>query len=205
MLLPNSMLTSRFRIAGLCGLFFLCVGAGSGQIAGPAQERIRGEESVGERAVERRTADIMADPAAHGPRKDVYIKRQFEIPGSENRPQDPGARFNPQTPPRPARSVSASTTASTDIAAGPYTAQTVGFSFIGGHLYDTNAFPPDSMGAVGPSQFFVFVNGLLRTFNKTTGVADGGINVASYTFFSSVMTQGLVNFFRDPQIHFTRP
>ncbi|HYS95535.1 MAG TPA: hypothetical protein VEL08_03320, partial [Chthoniobacterales bacterium] len=65
------MLTSRFRIAGLCGLFFLCVGAGSGQIAGPAPERIRGEESVGDRAVERRTADIMADPAAHGPRKNV--------------------------------------------------------------------------------------------------------------------------------------
>src|SRR5260370_35683389 len=142
MLLPNSMLTSRFRIAGLCGLFSLCVGAGSGQIAGPAQERIRGEESVGDRAVERRTADIMADPAAHGPRKNVYIKSEFEIPGPESRPQDPGARFNPQTPPRPARSDSASTTASTDIAAGPYTAQTVGFSFIGGPLVGHEHLPP---------------------------------------------------------------
>src|SRR6266576_2018839 len=204
MLLPNSMLTSRFRVAGLCGLFFLCVGAGSGQIAGPAPERIRGEESVGDRAVERRTADIMADQAAHGPRKNVYIKREFEIPGRENRPQDPGARFNPQTPPRPARSVSASATASTDIAAGPYTAQTVGFSFIGGHLYDTNAFPPDSMGAVGPSQFFVFVNGLLRTFNKTNGVADGVINADPDTFFRSVMTTGFVNFTSDPQIRYDR-
>jgi Chitobiase/beta-hexosaminidase C-terminal domain len=204
MLLPNNMLISRFRIGGLCALFFLCVGAGSGQIAGPAPERIRGQESVGERAVERRTADIMADPAAQGPRKNVYIKREFEIPGRENRPQDPGARFNPQTPPKPARSVSASTTASTDIAAGPHTAQTVGFSFIGGHLYDTNAFPPDSMGAVGPSQFFVFVNGLLKTFNKTTGVADGVINADPDTFFSSVMTKGFVNFTSDPQIRFDR-
>src|SRR5260370_11983068 len=153
------MLTSRFRSGGVCGLFFLCVGAGSGQIAGPAPERIRGEESVGERAVERRTADIMADPAAHGPRKNVYIKREFEIPGRENRPQDPGARFNPQTPPRPARSVSASTTASTDIAAGPYTAQTVGFSFIGGHLYDSNTLPPHSLRPVGPSPLLLFLNG----------------------------------------------
>src|SRR5260370_26224553 len=136
------MLTSRFCVAGVCGLFFLCVGAGSGQIAGPAPERIRGEESVGERAVERRTADIMADSAAQGPRKNVYIKREFEIPGRENRPQDPGARFNPQTPPKPARSVSASTTASTDIAAGPHTAQTVGFSFIAGRPRLPQTLPP---------------------------------------------------------------
>ncbi len=204
MLLPNSMLTSRFRIAGLCGLFFLCVGAGSGQIAGPAPERIRGEESVGARAVERRTADIMADPAALGPRKNVYIKREFEIPGRENRPQDPGARFNPQTPPKPARSVSASPTASTNIAAGPYTAQAVGLTLIGGHLYDTSAFPPDSMGAVGPSQFFVFVNGLLRTFNKTTGMADGVINADPDVFFNSVMTPVFVNFTSDPQIRYDR-
>src|SRR5713101_4389161 len=117
MLLPNSMLTYRFRIAGLCGLFFLCVGAGSGQIGGIVPEQIRGEESVGERAVERRTADIMADPAAQAPRKNLYIKREFEIPGRENRPQDPGARFNPQTAPRPARRFSATTTASTNIVA----------------------------------------------------------------------------------------
>src|SRR5437667_10530773 len=93
------MLISRFRIGGLCALFFLCVSAGSGQIAGPAPERIRGEESVGDRAVERRTADIMADPAAHGPRKNVYIKRAFEIPGSESRPQGPAARMGRQMAP----------------------------------------------------------------------------------------------------------
>jgi hypothetical protein len=60
------------------------------------------------------------------------------------------------------------------------------------------------MGAVGPSQFFVFVNGLLRTFNKTTGVADGVINADPDTFFSSVMTKGFVNFTSDPQIRFDR-
>src|SRR5260370_20982216 len=99
MRLGISMLTSGFGMGGLCGIFFICVGAGSGQIAGPAQERIRGEESVGDRAVERRTADIMADPAAHGPRKNVYIKREFEIPGRESRPQDPAARLDRQTAP----------------------------------------------------------------------------------------------------------
>src|SRR5436190_24053223 len=125
------MLISRFRIGGLCALFFLCVSAGSGQIAGPAPERIRGQESVGERAVERRTADIMADPAAHGPRKNVYIKREFEIPGRENRPQDSGARFNPQTAPDQAHTAPSMASASTSVSSAPFIAQTIGLTFDG--------------------------------------------------------------------------
>src|SRR5437667_10929817 len=60
------------------------------------------------------------------------------------------------------------------------------------------------MGAVGPSPLFVFVDDLLRTFNKTTGVADGVINADPDTFFSSVMTKGFVNFTSDPQIRYDR-
>src|SRR5256885_13844096 len=115
MLLPNSMLTSRFRIAGLCGLFFLYVGAGSGQIAGPVPERIRGEESVGDREVERRTADIMADAAAHGPRKNVYIKREFEIPGRVSQTHDPSARLERQTVPAQRATEPSSAYASTTV------------------------------------------------------------------------------------------
>src|SRR6266446_1831627 len=205
MLLPNSMLTSRFRIAGLCGLFFLCVGAGSGQIAGPVPERIRGEESVGDRAVERRTADIMADPAAQGTRKNVYIKREFEIPGRENRPQDPAARLDRQTAPGQAHTAPSMASASTSVSSGPFIAQTLGLTFDGvTGPTQTGAFPPDSMGAVGPSQFFIFVNGRLRTFNKTTGAADGVINVDPDIFFSSVMTNAPVNFTSDPQVRYDR-
>ncbi len=199
------MLTSRFRIAGLCGLFFLCVGAGSGQIAGPAPERIRGEESVGDRAVERRTADIMADPAAHGPRKNVYIKREFEIPGRESRPQDPAARLDRQMAPGQAHTAPSMASASTSVSSGPFIAQTLGLTFDGvTGPTQTGAFPPDSMGAVGPSQFFIFVNGRLRTFNKTTGAADGVINADPDIFFSSVMTNAPVNFSSDPQVRYDR-
>src|SRR5436189_3278846 len=205
MFLPNSMLTSRFRVAGLCGLFFLCAGAGSGQIAGPAPERIRGEESVGDRAVERRTADIMADAAAHGPRKNVYIKREFEIPGRESRPQDPAARLDRQTAPGQAHTAPSMASASTSESSGPFIAQTLGLTFDGvTGPTQTGAFPPDSMGAVGPSQFFIFVNGRLRTFNKTTGAADGVINADPDILFSSVMTKGFVNFTSDPQIRYDR-
>src|SRR5438132_11331172 len=60
------------------------------------------------------------------------------------------------------------------------------------------------MGAVGPSQFFIFVNGRLRTFNKTTGAADGVINADPDIFFSSVMTNAPVNFTSDPQVRYDR-
>ncbi len=199
------MLISRFRIGGLCALFFLCVSAGSGQIAGPAPERIRGQESVGERAVERRTADIMADPAAHGPRKNVYIKREFEIPGRESRPQDPAARLDRQMAPGQAHTAPSMASASTNVSSGPFIAQTLGLTFDGvTGPTQTGAFPPDSMGAVGPSQFFIFVNGRLRTFNKTTGAADGVINADPDIFFSSVMTNAPVNFTSDPQVRYDR-
>src|SRR5262249_15036810 len=48
----------------------------------------------------------------------------------------------------------------------PETPQIPGTSFTGATLLDTGAFPPDSMGEVGPMQFIVFVNGRIRTFSK---------------------------------------
>jgi hypothetical protein len=90
--------------------------------------------------------------------------------------------------------------------AGPK-ALTLGVSFTGAVLADTGSFPPDTMGSVGPSQFFVAVNGRLRTFNKTTGVADGVINAAADTFWQPVMTPVSlvgVNFTTDPQIRYDR-
>src|SRR5207244_8839375 len=61
-------------------------------------------------------------------------------------------------------------------ASDPLAPQTLGTSFTGATLADTNAFPPDSMGDVGPGQYIVAVNGRIRSFNKSTGVADGALN-----------------------------
>src|SRR6187200_2961177 len=61
---------------------------------------------------------------------------------------------------------------------GPSTPQTVGTSFTGATVSDTPGFvPPDTMGAVGPTQYIVTVNGRFRSFTKTTGLADGALNV----------------------------
>src|SRR3954447_16235623 len=82
---------------------------------------------------------------------------------------------------------------------------TTGLAFNGATLGDTGAFPPDSMGAVGPSQFIVAVNGRIRTFNKTTGTADGMMDANPDVFFNSVMTPPVVNnFTSDPRIRYDR-
>jgi len=84
--------------------------------------------------------------------------------------------------------------------------QVLSLNFLGATLADTeNSFPPDSMGAVGPSQFIVALNGRIRSFNKSTGVADGGINVNSDVFFNSVLTPPAANnFSSDPHIRYDR-
>ena len=87
--------------------------------------------------------------------------------------------------------------------------QTVTTNFIGPTLTDTgNSFPPDSMGAVGPSQFIVAVNGRFRSYNKTTGVADGLLNVDPDVFWASVMTPpttgATATYTTDPRIRYDR-
>ena len=69
---------------------------------------------------------------------------------------------------------------------GPSAPQTLGVSFLAATSAETNAFPPDTMGAAGPTQFLVALNGRIRTFLKSSGAADGVLNVATDTFFDSV-------------------
>jgi hypothetical protein len=198
------MLRLRFSIPALFAALLFFSGGGFGQMATSGGNTV-GQTSIGQHGVSQRTGDVMGNPAATAPRKNIFLKRELEIPGREHRPQDPAARFDRQTPPGQARSVSTTATSSTNISSGPYAAQTVGTTFDGvTGPTQTGAFPPDSMGAVGPSQFVIFVNGRLRTFNKTTRLADGVLNVDPDFFFSQVMTPVNVNFTSDPQIRYDR-
>jgi hypothetical protein len=86
----------------------------------------------------------------------------------------------------------------------PLAPQVPDVSFTGATLAGTNptnTFPPDTMGAVGPSQFVVMVNGRLVTFNKNTGVADGVLNTTTNTFFDSVRNGSGTS---DPRVRFDR-
>src|SRR6185312_7319530 len=85
------------------GLATLCAGlvmAGaipvSGQGSRPAAVKgsaaqTAGKPSAGGRGIQKTTSELMANPAADRPREHIYLKRELEIPGRRNRPQDPKA------------------------------------------------------------------------------------------------------------------
>ena len=55
---------------------------------------------------------------------------------------------------------------SVGLTGAAFAPQPTSTNFLGATLADTGAFPPDTMGAVGPTQFVVFVNGRIRTFQQ---------------------------------------
>jgi hypothetical protein len=123
----------------------------------------------------------------------------LEEPNRENLPQASGALELSQWPPLEGINLD-----SLNELDAP---QTLGISFTGATLADAGAFPPDVMGDVGPTQYVVFVNGRLRTFNKTTGVADGVIDADPDAFFSLVMTPPGANeitYTSDPNVRYDR-
>lgn len=176
-----------------------------------AQQASQERETVGvpwagERGNRETMADILArqqrtDLLARGKPKEIRLKKEKEIPERDQFPQDPNspavARWVP--------SQSIADNVQTSIV--PLAPQSLGVNFTGATLADTGAFPPDSMGTVGPSQFVVFVNGRIRSFTKGTGAADGVLNADPDVFFASVMTPesppGL-NFTSDPQVRYDR-
>ncbi len=144
------------------------------------------------------TADIMERAKNFVSNKIERPEREY--PDRRNLPQNPLAKpisAFPET-----NTIIPVTSPSNDLAQTPST------TFTGAVLSETGAFPPDNMGAVGPTQYIVFVNGRLKTFNKTTGVADGVLNADPDAFFSSVMTPvgGLVTqvFTSDARVRYDR-
>lgn len=188
-----------FRFLGAALIVFDVGGAVSGQPPGrgPAAGQAVSGSTVGvpvagERGIRRTTAEMMAAQQDAPPPGGPLLMHEHEIEGLKDRPQNPDAK--------PVASLPGLGDGGTKHAAGnvviaaadvpaPSAPQTIGLNFdaLTGPA-ETGAFPPDTMGAAGPSQLFLFVNGRLRTFNKTTGTADGVINVHPNAFFSSVMT-----------------
>ena len=184
-------------------LFFSGIVAGPAQPPRPAADAVSAQRAAPVSPLQVTTAELMsrADPNAR--RDPRFLRWELEQPDRSHLPAAPGAAQAAQWP-------IPSATSSTSGPRRPTTsvAQTVSTSFDGATgPAETGAFPPDTMGAVGPSQFFVFINGRMRTFNKTTGVADGVINVDPDVFFSSVMTPpvaGEVVFTSDPNVRYDR-
>jgi uncharacterized repeat protein (TIGR01451 family) len=143
------------------------------------------------------TAAIMSRQAVSPPAKE-RPEHELEYPDRDGLPQNPQA---PELSRFPAAQLGE------EAAPGPLKIHTTGLSFDGASLTDTGAFPPDSMGAVGPTQFITFVNGRIRSFTKA-GVADGVLNADPDVFFSSVITpvsgSVVLSFTSDPQVRYDR-
>jgi hypothetical protein len=121
----------------------------------------------GEKGIQRSTAEIMAAQRTASPLRELLRMPEHEIEGREYLPENPNSKAVSSIPDREKGSLSGNlvvTKAGSSSLSGP---QTVGVTFdaVTGPT-ENGAFPPDTMGAVGPSQFFLFVNGRLRTFNK---------------------------------------
>jgi hypothetical protein len=139
------------------------------------------------REIMKRDRQVSAKP--HAPKTHIFLSLDFQ-----NLPSNPDSPSGPQWPP-----------SSSGPPPLPQTPQILAVNFLGATLADTASFPPDSMGAAGPSQFIVALNGRIRSFNKFTGVADGGINANPDVFFTSVMTPPVNNnFTSDPRIRYDR-
>jgi uncharacterized repeat protein (TIGR01451 family) len=154
-----------------------------------------GRKLPGVAGIRESTAAIMARQEV-APPPALRPEHELEYPDRSGLPQ------NPQAP------AAASFPAAPEKASAPdLKIHTTNLSFDGATLTDTGAFPPDTMGTAGPTQFVTFLNGRLRSFTKA-GVADGVLNANPDVFFASVMTpvtgSVVLNFTSDPQARYDR-
>ncbi|MGH3054615.1 MAG: hypothetical protein ACRDL7_06510, partial [Gaiellaceae bacterium] len=128
------------------------------------------------------TAQLMALPPAPNPAavSQARINWEPEMPDRNALPQAKGAPLQSHWP---ARISGSSQNRIMQWRPRPLAPQSLGTAFTGATLADAGAFPTDCMGSIGPTQFVVFINGLIRTFNKSSGLADGVLNAGPDVFF----------------------
>ena len=160
----------------------LLAGAGSSPGAGAASEvGVSGQAVASGAAGAETTGEIMARylrTAAAGQQKtlDLFIGRA----DTSHKKADPEAALRRQGPAKGPQSPEISS------GRGPLAPQTIGVTGDSPTSASPCATPPDTMGAIGPSQFVVFENCNIVTYNKATGAADGVLNTTPDNFFASV-------------------
>ena len=187
-------------VAKLCRTTLACaILAFSGYLSATPGETIVGNPVSGVLGTRIDTAQLMADQAAYD-QANAGKPRPLRV--------NPFHRVAPNQQPNPDALPGPGSTRTGIGGVSPLIAQTVSISFLGAQLSDSNVVPPDSMGAVGPTQFLVTVNGRFRSFSKTSGSPDGILDVSDFIFFGSVETPlgGLItsNFTSDPRVRYDR-
>jgi hypothetical protein len=145
-----------------------------------------GQPWAGARGIERTVSAIMAEQRAKGASTERVVPPEHDA-GLHRRP-------NPDSP-----AVTPDAKFAAGLAAGPKLS--VGMSFTGATLAaDSQFVPPDSMGAIGPSQFLVALNGRIHVFSKAG--AQGSLNATLDTFFSSVLSPAAGSHTTDPRVRY---
>lgn len=161
---------------------------------------ISGVPRTGSEGIIETTHEIMEREYLFGYHPPIIFEEELTQPDRTNLPQ------NPESLPASKFPINAGSNNGNNFLSG--NSQSIGLNYNGvTGPTETGTFPPDVMGAAGPDQFLVFVNGKIRSFNKSSGTADGILEVTPNTFFSSVTTppQPLeVTFTSDPNIRYDR-
>jgi hypothetical protein len=149
-----------------------------------------GVQWIGQAGITETVAEIMArapnDPEVVG------LPRERRRPVTHTQKDRPGATAASQWPPAPASAAKASS----DVAFNITT------NFLGTRLTESGFVPPDSNGAVGPTQVLVAANGRFKLYDKTGGLQ--ALNVTDQTFWSSVITPGPRTSVTDPHVRYDR-
>jgi hypothetical protein len=149
--------------------------------------------SAQEDLVRRSTAEIMSDQA----RSDVELNEQtraFKLELTDESRES--LQVNSEN-----RSQNTSALAPIGFPRAP---QNLGTEFTAVTLADTNAFPPQATGAVGPTQYVVTANRRIRVFNKESGAVEA-LDANLDEFFRKVMSSPPPkNYTSSPHVRYDR-
>ena len=167
--------------------------------ASHAHAQQAGVRWTGAAAATRATADLLAAEAASPPAAVAAREAlsRHNIPSAAARRANPASPAYPTSQPNPHKAAPTATD-------GAATARVAGVaqSFPGITFAQSGGFvPPDAHGDVGPTQVLAAVNARLRTIDKTTGAADGILDVGANTFFAPVRGASTVS---DQRVIFDR-
>jgi hypothetical protein len=176
---------------------FLAVCAGV--LAAPASpadspDEIVGQTITGGAMATETVADIMARDALL-PAVSMPLRAMPEHAFDHEKEPNPEAPDVAQWP--PARGVKAGEARAQADERAP---QPLGVDFQAIQASEAGFIPPDSMGAVGPTQLMVVANGRIKVFSKAGAL--GGLNTSTENFFASV--GGVTNGTSDPHIRYDR-
>jgi hypothetical protein len=151
---------------------------------------IKGKPITGGSPVTRTVAWIQAHRSVE-PQAPIPVEPDAEASGAaaKQKPGDANVREKPEPgeeggPPKSAAPAVA-LQRSGRSAIGPRSSLEEGNSFLGADSGDSGFIPPDSMGSVGPTQIVVFVNGLIRVYDKQGNIVALN-NVSDSDFWAPV-------------------